>query len=308
MKKINFITALTITAGLAFVWNVTAEGENTGTSYWPEGYNAAWYVDNPGTTSSKQTLFRAVTDDAVLSFSIERNNSNGFTFGTYTTTTEIVDGVEKTIILKETLGTVDSTTVDENGKIKIKPEGGQDLVDSVPSGTYNSKDLVGVWVQETGSDLIYYSDNNLTIAEGAKSQTVANYVSYGTTGADSNYFSTPEEADTVNDPNLKNPTTFVRMQFTEGLIEGGDFPVGTASLWFDDANTYTPAPGQKEYNNDKYNYGYPGQPNAAILIHVQGVSPASDGGQTNGHPLPGVWATIALAGAASAYLRRRKNK
>ena len=168
----------------------------------------------------------------------------------------------------------------------------------------------------------------MTIEKGANSQVVNSYVPNGTPGSDSNYYDIDQYNELAKayrdnyiaeleanqaDPNLiaqlkDNPelisvpyATFTRMQFTDSRIEGEDFPVGATSLWFDDAWSYTEAINQ--YNNDKYNYGFPGlDANPSFIkIHVQGL--ASTGG-----PLPGVWATIALAGAASAYLRRRKNK
>lgn len=256
MKKLNLVTVLSITAGLAFAWNATAEGENTGTSYWPQGYDSAWYLYNPNPDSGmKLTVFQAVANNATLSFEIERNDTKyGFTFGTYTTTTEIVDGVEKTVIHRsDPLGTVTSSTVGEDGKIQFKDASGE-TQNSVPSGTFKSTDVVGVWVQELKANApFYYSENQLSL-----------------------------------DNNGPIPT----YQYTEGYIEGG-YDNGAASLYFDN--------GEVNSTPTHYGEGYPGQGKAAIKIHVQGIAPT-------GGPLPGVWATIALAGAAGTYLRRRKNK
>ena len=125
-KTILCVCALTASA---FAWNATAEGETTGTSYWPEGYDSAWYLYNPNPDSGmKLTVFQAVANNATLSFEIERNDTkNGFIFGTYT-----VDSNGK--IIRDTLGTVDGSTVAENGDIQIKNAKGE-KVDSVNSGT-----------------------------------------------------------------------------------------------------------------------------------------------------------------------------
>ncbi len=250
-KTILCVCALTASA---FAWNATAEGETTGTSYWPAGYDSAWYLYNPNPDSGmKLTVFQAVANNATLSFEIERNDTkNGFIFGTYT-----VDGDGN--IIRDTLGTVTSSTVGENGKIQFKDASGE-TQNSVNSGTFESTDVVGVWVQELKANApFYYSENQLS---------------------------------------LDNNGTIPTYQYTEGYIEGG-YDNGAASLYFDN--------GEVGSTPTHYGEGYPGQGKAAIKIHVQGVAPASDG-NVSGGPLPGVWATIALAGAASAYLKRRRKE
>ena len=52
---------------------------------------------------------------------------------------------------------------------------------------------------------------------------------------------------------------------------------------------------------------------ATLQFHLSGSGTSDDGtvipaGGISGGPLPGVWATIALAGAASAYLKRRRKE
>ena len=124
-----------------------------------------------------ETTYTAVQNEDVLRFSIERNNTeNGFIFGTYT-----VDK-DGNILQSKTLGTV--TQTGEIGKdvekIAIDPENPDyDYnVDSVYSDAFNARDLVGVWVQEINSidpvtkeitykDMIYYSQNELTVKENA---------------------------------------------------------------------------------------------------------------------------------------------
>ena len=299
-KTILCVCALTASA---FAWNATAdENDLSGVYYWPEGYNGAWYLYNPN-EDIKQTTFHAMGNDAVLSFAIERNNTeNGFIFGTYTldkdgnpvretlgTVTQkgwvgvtqikdengevimVGDGDDKTPMVLEKI-TINTTTseINDNGEVvesvKVK--------DHVESASFNAKDVVGVWVQELKENApFYYSENKVTLDNNTSL--------------------------TVN-PN----DTDAQFQYTEGKIVGGD-PVGVATLWFDDAishvSLFDPNP----------NYGWPSQDAgldpAFIKIRVQGVASASDG-NTSGGPLPGVWATIALAGAASAYLKRRRKE
>ncbi len=252
-NKTKTILCVCALAASAFAWNATAE---SGTAYWTEGYNAAWYLYNPN-ENLKQTTFQAVANNATLSFEIERNDTkNGFIFGTYT--------VDNGNIIRDTLGTVDGT-LDKNKKILIKPQGSQNYEGSVPSGTFESTDVVGIWVQELKENApFYYSENQLS---------------------------------------LDNNGPIPAYQYTESYIEGG-YDNGAASFYFDN--------GEVGSTPTHYGEGYPGQDKAAIKIHVQGVAPASGGGDTGGQvsggPLPGVWATIALAGAASAYLKRRRKE
>ena len=246
-KTILYVCALTASA---FAWNATAD-ENYEIRYdnqYEDYQSAAWLTQNNATS----TLYTAVVGDAALNFAIEKDNSsNGFTFGIYT-----VDK-DGNILQTQTLGTVDGT-VDDAGKILIKTESG-DYKNSVSLGNFNANDMVGVWVQETEKDIIYYSENQRTIDVAGKAETL---------------------------PNIGG----LPYQFSEGRLTDGLGP--EADLWFDD-NLKNPA-------ILKYDDGYQGWDKAIIHIHIQGVAP--------GGPLPGVWATIALAGAASAYLRRRKNK
>ena len=286
MKKLNFITALSITAGLAFAWNATADGiyYNTVGSH----SEAAWLHTNNGIQNA--TFFQAVateSSDSILSFEIERNNTdNGFIFGTYTTTTEIDEnGNEKTVIHKDTVGTVtDKTgTLGADGvrrfEIEISKTNDDGMVESVKDSAANSdpfkaNEIVGVWMQEINSidpvtkeptykDTIYYSDNKLTL-----------------------------EKNGFPDSDI----------YTVGVLgngQGSPYGVGPdAYLWFDDDTIDVDNPGS----------GYSGQDTTALVkIHLQGITYVS-GGNASGGPLPGVWATIALAGAAGTYLRRRKNK
>jgi len=175
------------------------------------------------------------------------------------------------IINVKTLGTVTSSTVGEDGKIQFKDANGVDQ-DSVKSDVFNANDMVGVWVREIGEDITYYSENQRTV-------------------------SVAEKANTLPDLHGKDPL------FTQGLLGGSDSLGPDSILYFDDG-----LPDEININQ----YGYPGQNTTTFIkIHVQGVAPASggdEGGNVSGGPLPGVWATIALAGAASAYLKRRRKE
>ena len=283
-KTILCVCALTAST---FAWNAMADDEvNYGIHYNNEIYGGAWHIQHHPTepfgdtgNEDRTTLFSALSDNSVLSFAIERNDTqNGFTFGTYT-----VDSNGN--INRQTLGSVtDTGEVGKNNveKIQIKNENG-DLVDSIDSGTFNANDLVGVWVQETGKAPIYYSNNILT--------------------RDNN---TSLPVDSEGNP--VRDSSGELLHFTEGFNEDGNGS-GSATLWFDDATTVIPA--LNEWNPEKYEYYWPGEDRegnpAFIKIHVTGYAPVTPAGTTGG-PLPGVWATIALAGAASAYLKRRRKE
>ena len=303
MKKLNFITALTITAGLAFAWNATAVDNIYGV--YEDHDTGAWFADFAGGGNDsvgylEKSTFTALYNDSVLSLTIERNKTeNGFSFGTYTYDPQ-TGKITGTTLLGSVAGNQSTTINAANGVIA---EGSTAF-----SEGFKANEVVGLWVQETGSDLVYLSDNSQTLKYGANSKTVADYVRYGEDpNKISNYFSSLEEANAANDPNVPNPTTFTRMQYTEGYVDGtaNDKDYGRATVWFDDA---------VDVRNYDIGYGYPGQETeAAIKIHIEGVAPGlaskpTEKGPSLGGPLPGVWATIALAGAASAYLRRRKNK
>ena len=104
-----------------------------------------------------------------------------------------------------------------------------------------------------------------------------------------------------------NPTTLLQTdvasgQYTDGYLEGGDkVAQGVASVWFDIANNGVWG-GQEV---DGVELGL-----TEIKFRVTGAAPGDAGkvGTPTGGPLPGVWATIALAGAASTYLKRRKKE
>ncbi len=64
------------------------------------------------------------------------------------------------------------------------------------------------------------------------------------------------------------------------------------------------------HNKDTDAYAFYGQNKTHfdVKIYFNGVGTENVGIASTGSPLPGVWATIALAGAASAYLKRRRKE
>jgi len=349
MKKLNLVTVLSLTAGLAFAWNATAVDNIYG--IYEDQTTGAWYGNFQGGLVGgseigylESSTFTALHESSVLSLSIERNSTaNGFSFGTYT-----YDSQTGRITGTTLLGTVDG-----NGSTTVNAAAGVTASGSTAySGAFKANEVVGLWVQETGSDLVYLSDNSQTLKYGANSKTVADYIRGNVdTYNGSNYFDEEEynalakayrddyiaglEAKLAELENENNPdnadkvkalqeeiardkaypelipvteATFSRMQYTEGYVDGtaNDKAFGRATVWFDDSF----------YDGGQWDrrYGYPGQETeAAIKIHLEGVAPGlasdpSEKGPNLGSPLPGVWATIALAGAASAYLKRRRKE
>ena len=315
MKKLNLVTVLSLTAGLTFTWNAAAadevslpgsllesepgvlliptegaygivenlkgfdtkigygmteyNGQSLGGTY--DLYNAkgAWHIENTGSEvdNTRSTMFQSVFDDSVLSIAVERNlTANGFTIGTYT-----LDDENNPI--RHTLGTVtDSGEVGKNGveKITINPVSDKINTDSnggVYSEAFKAKEFVGLWIQESGSDVIYYSNNPLT--QGLNDSSL---LAHNPDQPEAEYLYTTGYLDQVNPP-------------------------GYAYVWFDDS--------MPDAINDQV-FGWPDQERAFVEIHLTGAAPKF--ASQIGGPLPGVWATIALAGAAGTYLRRRKNK
>ena len=290
----------------AFAWNAIADDENTGVNYNNENNGGAWYFYNPnhGASYEKETTFHALDKDSVLSIAVERNETGaGFTFGTYT-----YDFDAKKFTSMSTLGTVggnNSTTIIPKSGVNLNNNG------AVYSEAFSANEVVGLWVKEANSDLVYYSDNRLTLQYGANSKTVTGYTD-ASKYPGSNYVLEDEFKEILKaDPdNTENKTTFTHMQYTEGMIEGGDSVAnGVASVWFDDSVDAHPVydnPDWKGYTT----FGWLGEdPQAAIKLRVTGIASGAEfASHPSGGPLPGVWATIVLAGAAGTYLRRRKNK
>ncbi len=265
--------------------------------YNPEGYRygypvyqakGAWGYNMESTDS----VYTAVENQSVLSFSIERNiTDNGFKFGTYTVDSTGGIHMEElgTVTQKGWVGVTEmkdksgNLIMDDNGnpktlqKIAIDPTNPDYdyKVESVYSDAFTAQTLVGVWMQELKDNApIYYSQNELTTNDENNA------------GRLTDLSSLPAD----------------KQIFTIGDLDG----LGNAFVWFDDAITV-------EKNGD-ITPGWPGQDveyePAFVKIRITGAAPGFAGkvGPKIGGPLPGVWATIALAGAASTYLKRRRKE
>ena len=304
-KTIFCVCALTASA---FAWNAMADDVVYNGVFW--GNTGAWTLNSGGTEQNAHTMFEALHEDAVLSIAVERNTTDaGFKFGTYT-----YDTITDTITSKTTLGTVNvgEKTINPNKGVNLGNESvtysqnfTADASGIAYSEAFNPKanELVGIWVQEKGSDLVYYSDNRLTLRYGADSKTVAGYTNESKY-PDSNYVSEDEfNAILEADPdNKENKTTFTRIEYTDARMENSS--VGNVSIWFDDA---------VNPQDDVYKtwFGFPGEDAnpTSIKLRVTGIASGAEfASHPSGGPLPGVWATIALAGVVGTYLRRRKNK
>ena len=93
-------------------------------------------------------------------------------------------------------------------------------------------------------------------------------------------------------------------------------------LWIKEGNTYyltdasisqqtqlrTSTDNGHSEGYDAYAYSGKNKNDFGVKIYVNGTGTVTAASGVSGGPLPGVWATIALAGAAGTYLRRRKNK
>ena len=245
--------------------------------YWSNEYNGvtlndhyqiheaqgAWDIVSDGETNPPRvTMFKSVTEKSVLSIGVERNNNaNAFDFGTFTYDSE---GHPTNL---QWLGTVGEV---EGNKEAITAAEGVKKLDNgnVTSAVFDYRDneLVGIWIQEVGSNAIYYSDNNFN-PEG---QYTTGYIQR-----------VPSDPNDPNSPAIED---------------------GYASVWFDIDNQGN-WPGQDSA-------GVNGPADIKFRLTGVGFGDASDPkqGPRGGQPLPGVWATIALAGAASAYLKRRRKE
>ena len=293
MKKLNYITILGLATGLAFAWNAAANSNNgiqegstgdEGNWLWGGSINAK---DNKG---SIHNAFMALEDQSVLSFSIERNRTdNGFTFGTYTydanhnpqLVTANADGTLSGQIGSVAAGSTEITLLD----------GKTDAISDV----FKANDIVGIWVKDNGTGELYYSDYKLPYND------VKSYVDgEGKTIENSQIGQNTNAGERMTDTLMFDPKsefTSMYFHFNDAWVGSDKFP--GLDYW------------QWDANGDLYPYAN-GQV-SDIKISIKGVYAASAGGDepvtpASGGPLPGVWATIALAGAASAYLKRRRKE
>ena len=251
MAKFNKITILSITAGLISVSAMNAVADDEYGIHYNDQNTSGWLWGGSMGGSSVHNAFKALADQSVLSFEIERNiTTSGFTFGTYTYG-------NNGLTLSEALGTVGAGGNEDSNKITLA-DGTTGT--TAYSGAFTTGDIVGIWVKQNGTDDIYYSDYSFDTGHAGG-------------------------------------------QYTDVTLDDAS---GVASSYF-------------HFNDGTWKYGWPGidtwqQPGnpqvTDIKIRVTGASPSviPAGGGVSGGPLPGVWATIALAGAAGTYLKRRKNK
>ncbi len=190
---------------------------------------------------------------------------------------------------------------------------------TLPYGIYSANEGVGGW---------YLDDNNHSlfkaIADGGASliitkveNTTGRNITFGyyVGSFDSSSYTTenlPETKITLNDDSTA--TSLWTQSFNKDALVG---------FWVLDNGVYhdlgiNGQGGAESPHNDGSGIAwaeYSGMGNnenqSKFKIYLAGGAPASTGGDVtpaSGGPLPGVWATIALAGAASAYLKRRRKE
>ncbi len=269
-KTILCVCALTASA---FAWNATAEGENYGV--YEDHTTGAWFLNlEPGGFDANNNAIGYLKKSTFTS--LYDNSVLSLTIERNDTQHGFSFGTYTyDLETHEITSTTLLGTVDGNKSTTVNAASGVESTGSTAfSEAFKANEVVGLWVQENKANApIYYSQNELTEREN-----------------DSTLL--------AHDPN--NPDT--KHQYTEAYVYGptNDKDFGRMSLWFDDAIPDSIAP--------NYDFGYPGQETKSFIkIHVTGAAPEFASHPTGG-PLPGVWATIALAGAASAYLKRRRKE
>ena len=228
MKKLNYITILSLAAGLTFAGNAMAKGTVS-----PSENNAAFTIGNNG----QATPFTALGDDVILSIpEIKLRNPGSdinFTYGYYMYENgSIADSSFITIgtVTADTLELAEKT-VSNNGKNTFYS------ITSSWSEEFDKDQMVGFWIEEEGKR--YLTDTSVGKDLGLVTST------------------------------------------DEGHSEGYDAYLTTGK------------------NKTKYDITIFFNGGSSENVELSGV---------HGQPLPGVWATIALAGAASAYLKRRRKE
>ena len=271
-KTILCVCALTAST---FAWNATADESINGVYEDNDTNGGAWFLDlEPG---GKDANGNAIGYLKKSTFTALYDNSVlSLTIERNDTTDGFSFG---TYTYDSQTGEITGTTllgsVDGNKSTTVKAETGVTAKGSTAySEAFKANEVVGLWVQENKANApIYYSQNELTERENDSSRL-------------------------THDPD--NPDA--KHQYTEGFVYGptNDKDFGRTSVWFDDGIPDSIAP--------NYGFGFPGEETKSFIkIHVTGYAPVTSAGTTGG-PLPGVWATIALAGAASAYLKRRRKE
>ena len=271
MKKLNYITILSLAAGLTFAGNAAADDQEYVYGIFDKADNFS-IADGAWKTTNK-SLFQAMGDEAVLTFTLVRNDTgNNFTFGTYTYEGgRIVDG---RYVVPE------GAKVDQSSMKELQSTDGINF----STDKLNANDVVGLYVTDAAGHTTFFDPHYYNGAY--HQQALVNGLSY------SDFYTVDNQLATSSWAVYNTGET--------------DDPKGTYSIFFDtDAGNY-PGP---FYYGDPNTETWPAR--ADIRLQVTGyASAASEPPVTpaSGGPLPGVWATIALAGAASAYLKRRRKE
>lgn len=201
------------------------------------------------------------------------------------------------------------------------------------SGIFKGSGKDGAWFLQTSHESAYkaLADNATLTIDWAKN-TTGKEITFGYTllnageGVDSN-FTLGTISSTSNVSYVKN--TNEKFTADEGSAWSQDFKKGdlvaiwvkeqgSEDYWYisttDGKSSVTVGSDPHDGEADTW-FGGSGKSHshATLQFHLSGSGTSEDGtvipaGGISGGPLPGVWATIALASAAGTYLRRRKNK
>ena len=270
MAKFNKITILSITAGLISVsaMNAVADDERTG---------IATRNDNYWNKELNQNVMPAWTDGTqgdvkTLFTAVTDNTALSLAVVRNNTDANFVfgtDGFEYGTYTYQFDADGNMTGINYS---KLGSVGYQETSEAVTTGAFKSGDMVGVYIKDTTTGEALYSD--MRYWDGTLHD-----------GKGDNY---PGHSDTYS------------AEWGQGVRSGeSNDPAGVYSVFFDTKNLDPNILGNQ----------YTGPYEAAIRIQVtSGVPSVTPAGGVSGGPLPGVWATIALAGAAGTYLKRRKNK
>ena len=143
MKKLNYITVLGLAAGLTFAGNAMAEEEY---SYGIFDKSDNYSITDGAWKTTNKSLFQAMGDDAVLTFTVLRNDTGqSFEFGTYTYEGgQIVNG--RYVVpenAKATSMKALEATITEDGKTVYTTD------------KFKANEVVGLYVKR-GDDITYF--------------------------------------------------------------------------------------------------------------------------------------------------------
>ena len=271
MKKLNYITILSLAAGLTFAGNAAADDQEYVYGIFDKADNFS-IADGAWKTTNK-SLFQAMGDEAVLTFTLVRNDTGkSFKFGTYTYEGgQIVDG---RYVVPE------GAKVDESSKKELQAT----TVDGKTvyiTDKFSANDVVGLYIETDGK----------------------------TTYFDPHYFDgVYHQTDEIDGRSYSDFFPVVNQLASSpwAIYNPGetDDPTGTYSLFYDTVGGYD---GQFYYGAGN-EWWQPSRNDFRFQVTGYALAASEPPVPPVGGPLPGVWATIALAGAASAYLKRRRKE